>query len=356
MNKEALQIGSKEMQKHSEPDLILYFAGIKDDSRKLSGMKTALEGRFPGKVKILPSIISGDFPAPRKTKLVEEIEDRLNNNEEIELLCHSLGIIEAARIYKKISPHVLRNHMSQLHLTLISPAGLFRNFFGFPDFMARFITNSSTRDQFFPSVLRGLESLEIYPSIYLKQKADVLEKYFPGISISEEVGNISKKTDELLLSGEAILKLQKVDFLLFQAIGSLEFDENAVNQISTLLKERGKILLPYIVYGNGNILDRTFEQNHPLLQNILERIRMIGRLMLGEGFQQLQRARELGVDIRFVHLGIDPIVTQQDIVHFFGKKYSWQQLIDLEKVISIEGWGHATHTLLPEELVERLYG
>lgn len=76
---------------------------------------------------------------------------------------------------------------------------------------------------------------------------------------------------------------------------------------------------------------------------------------MGEVYQQLQRARELGVDICFVHMGIDPIVTQQDIVHFFGNKLTLQQLKDQNRVISIRGWGHATHTLLPEELIRRLF-
>jgi len=341
-------IGYSEQLKQPEHKYAYYFGGVMMSSAHLAPIRqTMVEMYGKDNVTILASALSKDFPQPRKHQFASEIEEKLRKGEQVKLICHSLGTVEAMRVLRAVDQHILEQNRGNISIDLISPAGLFSDARGMAVFMRRFVDNSVLREKFKPSLRRGIESLAIYPP-EIDGFSEVMQLLFPDWKPAKVQGIPEQIAALLHLHPEKLADLRYADEFVNDAIG---LQDRGLLEEALIM--RGRILMPSIMKFHQESVRRDKKQpteNQRLhFSHFTEAGKIIIRLLTGKTNETLHKLHEDGVVVRILYLAKDPIVLKHDIMIFYHSD-NWEELIVSGKVIAAGDLGHSSHVILPDVL------
>jgi len=338
---------------------VYYFGGVMMTTSHLEPIRKTMVAMYKGKenVTVLTSSLSKDLPMPRKLDIASDIVTRLGKGENITLICHSLGTVEAMRVVRAIKPEIIKKYREQISIDLISPAGLFTNAKGMVEFLRRFINNSVLREKLRATLRRGLETLTIYPPEGMEGMGDMLRGLYPDWEPAIVYGVPDDMKKLLNLDQEKLDVLRDIDNKMWVSIVNKDS-----KQLEAEIKKRGKLISPFITKFqikqktevNGGIEKR--EKLKLRFRNFFEAGKILTRLLTGKTNQTLKELwnQGQGVKIRFMYLAGDPLVLKQDIMDFFETN-DWNDLVKKKKWIILVGYfGHATHVVVPKVLEEFL--
>lgn len=204
------------------------------------------------------SILSLDRPEPdRYTKMAEQIIRSLNAGRETHLIAHSFGSAELVRALlecQKLDKRFPQRDLQKLHISLVSPSGMFAGVDGFMKFMRNDVpelihsVSADTPYRIVDGLMcfppQGLEQSDIltilqqlYPS-HTQVNLQKMQSDFEELPELHDYSSTIKPTD--------VVALQSIDKKISQLYHKVKPDVLQYCGIKELLKERTHLLEPYL--------------------------------------------------------------------------------------------------------------